>query len=152
MFICVALGVSAVSFWLFPIEEERVGLFLPNNAKYVSLGKQIYQKNCASCHGVNLEGQVPDWQSPGADGRLPAPPHDDTGHTWHHTDQILFDITKLGVAKAANLKNYESSMPAYEGVLSDKEIVAVLSYIKNSWPEETRNRHDELNKRFQERD
>ena len=152
MLICAALGVSAASLWLLPGEAERAGLFLPENAEYVLLGKQIYRGSCASCHGVNLEGQVPDWQSPGADGKLPAPPHDETGHTWHHADRVLFDITKLGVAKAANLKNYESSMPAYEGVLSDDEIVAVLSYIKSSWPEEMRNRHDELNKQFQERD
>lgn len=152
MLICAALGVTAVSLWLLSGEAERAGLFLPENSEYVLMGKQIYRGSCASCHGVNLEGQVPDWQSPGVDGKLPAPPHDETGHTWHHADRVLFDITKLGVAKAANLENYESSMPAYEGVLSDDEIVAVLSYIKSSWPEEMRNRHDELNKQFQERD
>ncbi len=152
MLICAALGITAAILWLRPGEAERAGLFLPENAEYVLMGKQIYRGSCASCHGVNLEGQVPDWQSPGADGKIPAPPHDETGHTWHHADRVLFDITKLGVAKAANLKNYESSMPAYEGVLSDDEIVAVLSYIKSSWPEEMRNRHDELNRQFQERD
>ena len=81
-----------------------------------------------------------------ADGRLPAPPHDAFGHTWHHPDDTLVRITKFGVAKAANLASYESSMPAYEGVLSDDEIVAALSWIKSQWPASIRVKHDEMNR------
>jgi S-disulfanyl-L-cysteine oxidoreductase SoxD len=36
-------------------------------------------------------------------------------------------------------------MPVYAGVLTDAEIVAVLSYIKANWPPDIRRRHDELN-------
>ena len=39
-------------------------------------------------------------------------------------------------------------MPIYDGVLSDKEIVAVLSYIKSQWPAEIQSRHDRLNQRL----
>jgi mono/diheme cytochrome c family protein len=92
-----------------------------------------------------LEGQ-PNWRERGPDGRLPAPPHDASGHTWHHPDELLFRITKHGVAKAANLKDYVSAMPAYDGVLSDAEIVAALSWIKAQWPADIRVRHDELNR------
>jgi hypothetical protein len=67
------------------------------------------------------------------------------GHTWHHPDQLLFDITKHGVAKAAKLKDYDSAMPAFAGVLSDAEIVAVLSWIKSQWPPEIRRRQEEMN-------
>jgi mono/diheme cytochrome c family protein len=76
---------------------------------------------------------------------MPAPPHDATGHTWHHSDQLLFDITKHGVAKAAKLKDYDSAMPAFAGALSDAEIVAVLSWIKSQWPPEIRRQQDEVN-------
>lgn len=41
----------------------------------LSLGEAVYKDTCAARHGASLEGQ-PDWQSPGPDGRLPAPPHD----------------------------------------------------------------------------
>ncbi|MEC9312241.1 MAG: cytochrome c, partial [Pseudomonadota bacterium] len=58
-------------------------------------GEVLYAENCASCHGAELQGQ-PDWRAPGPDGRLPAPPHDETGHTWHHSDRVLFGYTKLG--------------------------------------------------------
>ena len=80
-----------------------------------------------------------------AQGRMPAPPHDASGHTWHHPDQLLFEITKHGVAKAAKLKDYDSAMPAFAGVLSDAEIVAVLSWIKSQRPAETRRHQEEVN-------
>jgi hypothetical protein len=37
-------------------------------------------------------------------------------------------------------------MSAYDGVLSDAEIVAALSWIKAQWPADIRVRHDELNR------
>lgn len=91
------------------------------------------------------------WRTPGPDGLLPAPPHDETGHTWHHADPILFDITKLGVARAGGPDDHRFAMPAYEDILTDDEIIAVLSYIKNRWPEEIRNRHYALNRAYARR-
>jgi len=115
----------------------------PDNAALVASGKDIYVQDCASCHGVNLEGQ-PDWRIRNPQGFLPAPPHDPSGHTWHHTDQVLFDLTKFGPQKYAGA-DYKSDMPAYETTLSDDEIIAVLSYIKSQWPEKIRKRHDAMN-------
>jgi mono/diheme cytochrome c family protein len=116
----------------------------PDDVAVVAAGKQVYDRHCAACHGAKLEGQ-PDWRLRDASGRLPAPPHDASGHTWHHPDEVLFRIVKDGVAQAARLKDYQTAMPVYAGVLSDAEIVAVLSYIKANWPEDIRRRHDELN-------
>ncbi len=103
----------------------------------VQAGEKIYQTHCASCHGVYLEGQ-PDWRTRDASGLLPAPPHDATGHTWHHADDLLFEITKYGAAVIIGDKNYKTNMPVYKDILSDQDIIAVLSFIKNSWPEEQR--------------
>ena len=116
----------------------------PDDVATVAAGKQVYDRHCAACHGAQLQGQ-PDWRTRDASGRLPAPPHDASGHTWHHPDEVLFRIVKDGVAKTANLKDYQSAMPVYDGVLGDAEIVAVLSYIKATWPPDIRRRHDELN-------
>lgn len=60
-------------------------------------GAAIHAEACAACHGASLEGQ-PDWRSPGPDGRLPAQPHDETGHTWHYSDRVLMDIALRGTA------------------------------------------------------
>ena len=67
----------------------------PDNAEQVALGQQVYASFCAGCHGGNLEGQ-PNWQKRLPLGNFPAPPHDETGHTWHHADQWLFEIVKYG--------------------------------------------------------
>ena len=126
-------------------KPASAGLLKPDDVQVTALGRQVYATHCAACHGAKLEGQ-PDWRQRDAQGRLPAPPHDASGHTWHHPDDTLVRITKFGVAKAANLASYESSMPAYEGVLSDDEIVAALSWIKSQWPASIRAKHDEMNR------
>ncbi len=115
----------------------------PDDPRSVALGGEIYRRECAACHGANLEGQ-PNWRRRLANGRLPAPPHDETGHTWHHPDAQLFALTKYGPAALAG-NGYESDMPAYEDMLDDSEIVAVLSYIKSRWPDAIKRRHDQLN-------
>ena len=114
-----------------------------DDAELTALGRQVYTTHCAACHGARLEGQ-PNWRERDASGRLPAPPHDASGHTWHHPDEVLFRITKYGVAKAANLQDHASAMPAYEGVLSDREIVAVLSWIKAQWPTRVQRQQEEV--------
>ncbi|MBM2578151.1 cytochrome c [Jannaschia sp. Os4] len=129
---------------LRPAGAEAVRL-VPDDAEVVALGAQVYAAECAACHGAALEGQ-PDWRSPGPDGLLPAPPHDASGHTWHHDDATLFALTKHGLAGLMD-DAPPSGMPAYDGVLTDAEIVAVLSYIKSTWPADVRARHDAINER-----
>ena len=121
----------------------------PDDPAVVAAGQRVYVAECASCHGADLEGQ-PSWRERKADGRLPAPPHDASGHTWHHPDAQLIALTKYGPAAMAG-SGYESDMPAYQDQLSDEEIVAVLSYIKSTWPAEIRARHDALNQRAAQR-
>ena len=104
----------------------------------------LYGEHCASCHGENLEG-APNWRRVGEDGLYPAPPHDVSGHTWHHGDGLLFDYTKLGGEAALarrGVTDFESGMPGFAEVLTDDEIRDVLAYIKRTWPEEIR-RHQE---------
>ncbi|MEO0383181.1 MAG: cytochrome c [Pseudomonadota bacterium] len=141
----VLVGASA-GWWTWQGNQSQTGLLAVNDARILATGSELYAQQCAACHGANLEGQ-PNWQSRGADGLLPAPPHDETGHTWHHPTALLFAITKYGVAQAANLEGYESAMPAYDGILSDDEIEAVLAYIKNQWPEDLQERHTQLDER-----
>lgn len=115
----------------------------------VSLGSGIYAENCASCHGENLEGE-PNWRQRGIDGLLPAPPHDETGHTWHHADGLLFEITKQGPAALAG-NNYQSAMPGYGDVLKDAEIIAVLAYIKSRWPKDVQLQQAEISQKYRSR-
>ena len=132
----------AAAIWWALGERSPPSLLEPDNAAVVARGSVVYAQSCAACHGANLEGQ-PEWRTRLPSGRLPAPPHDADGHTWHHSDEVLFGITRDGVAKYA--PGHQSDMPAYAGVLSDADIRAVLSFIKSTWPANIRAMHDRVN-------
>lgn len=99
-------------------------------------GEAVYAVACAACHGANLQGEA-NWRSPGPDGRLPAPPHDASGHTWHHADRVLMDITMRGTAAVVG-GGYESNMPGFGDAYSEEELRDVLEGIKTHWPERER--------------
>jgi mono/diheme cytochrome c family protein len=99
-------------------------------------GAAVYAEHCAACHGARLEGQ-PEWQTPKPDGSFPAPPHDETGHTWHHGDRLLADYIARGgaaVLAEAGVTGFVSAMPAFGELLDAEDIAAVLAYIKSTWP------------------
>ena len=103
----------------------------------ILVGQMLYLDNCASCHGANLEGQS-NWKSPNVDGVPIPPPHDATGHTWHHSNALLFEYTKLGgnsALAARGVADFNSGMPAFESVISDDDIWNILAYIRSTWPE-----------------
>ena len=53
---------------------------------------------------------------------FPAPPHDATGHTWHHGNALLLDYTKLGgkaAPAARGVKRFDSGKPAFSEVISN---------------------------------
>ena len=143
---------SAAAAWLaFAGEEQQDAAATPveimgrvAGPDMIALGERLYAENCASCHGAELEGQ-PDWKRRLESGRMPAPPHDETGHTWHHSDADLFRLTKDGVAAVVG-GNYESDMPAFGDVLTDEEILAALAFIKSTWPERQRGYQAEITK------
>ena len=146
--ICAICATAvAVAAWMIlgPDQVEETMALKPGSPMVVEAGRQIYAEHCAACHGTDLEGQ-PNWRQRRADGMLPAPPHDLSGHTWHHPDAQLVELTKFGPQRFAG-PDYRSDMPAYDGQLTDTEIVAVLSYIKSTWPPEIRERHDQINAR-----
>lgn len=106
----------------------------------VANGKTLYGRYCLACHGANLEGQ-PNWRERDSAGYLPAPPHDQSGHTWHHADQQLFTIVKGGIAAIAGA-DYRTRMRAFGDQMSDDEIWSVLAYIKSTWPQEIIEAHN----------
>lgn len=91
-------------------------------------GAQLYALHCASCHGVNGEGQ-PNWKVTGADGKLPAPPHDQTGHTWHHPDGLLLQI----IADGGQIYSPNTGMPGFRDKMSPDQMSLVLKHIKGMW-------------------
>jgi len=142
----LVLGLSSVAKAHHQSQDEGSRLRYEDQSVLV-LGKTVYQQHCANCHGRNLEGQR-NWHKRNENGYLPAPPHDATGHTWHHADTLLFKMTKYGPKSIAG-EGYKTRMPAYENILSDHDIVAVLSYIKSQWPKKLIRIHNEQINRSQ---
>lgn len=147
----IAIMLAITLLWTAKDLHEAIfapkGFYIdPRDQSRVAYGRSLYVSHCAACHGSKLEGQ-PNWRERRADGRLPAPPHDESGHTWHHPDAVLFDITRNGMVPGRSApEDYESDMPAYAGILSDAEIIAVLAYIKSTWPSDVLDLQQEVNK------
>lgn len=114
----------------------------PSGPALAKAGRVVYQRSCASCHGARGEG-APAWQRPDRQGELPAPPHDSEGHTWKHSDGMLYRIVQQGWRDPFN-KTQRLTMPAFQGQLSRRETIAVISYLKTLWTPEQR--------RFQKRE
>ncbi len=137
-------GMAMVGVWLRPTSGNQVvinGTVVPPvptlNAERVAQGEALYAQYCASCHGPNLEGQ-PNWKQSLPDGSLPAPPHNASGHTWHHPDEKLLDITLRGGQVVYGDANYKSNMPAFGDKLSEADITALLDFIKSRWGKDQR--------------
>lgn len=110
--------------------------YIATNPEAYTLGQQVYIQNCASCHGENGEGQFPDApMQPDSTGRIGAPPHNGEGHTWHHDDELLYQIVREGGMGNAQMFY---PMPAFGEQLSEEEIEAVIFYIRTFWTEEQR--------------
>lgn len=112
------------------------------DAARVAAGQALYADNCASCHGAALEGQA-NWRKQDSEGYLPAPPHDASGHTWHHSTQQQFQVTKYGTAALVG-NGYKSRMVGFGDLLSDAQILDVLTYIKSTWPAEVIEMHNQV--------
>lgn len=129
-----------------PANASTIPVVLPAlDPGQIARGRQVYLQYCARCHGQNAEG-APSWQQPDARGNLPPPPHDDSGHTWRHSDAQLADIIRDGQRDLFN-KTSELTMPLFKDQLSEEEIAAVIAYFKSLWSPEHRMYQEEQNQR-----
>jgi S-disulfanyl-L-cysteine oxidoreductase SoxD len=102
------------------------------NGQIVAQGSALYSQQCAGCRGANLEG-VPDWRIPLRNGSFPAPPHDSSGHTWHHPDALLLSVIANGGDPAS-----KTTMPAFKDKLAADEMSAILTFFKSRWGKDER--------------
>ena len=123
--------ISASSYRPVTILETTVPPVPTLNPGSVATGKLLYAQYCASCHGGNLEG-ASEWKQPQPDGSFLPPPHDSSGHTWHHPDPVLIEI----ITNGGDPTLYNTKMPGFGDRLSESEIEAVLGYIKSNWNRE----------------
>lgn len=99
-------------------------------------GRVLYLKFCASCHGLEGEGQT-NWQKPNVLGELPAPPHNAQGHTWRHSDVDLFKMIADGWRDPFN-RTDRLTMPPFKDILTQDQISEIVDYLKTFWSVEQR--------------
>ena len=116
----------------------------------IKRGRQVYTANCATCHGDRAQGHADFGKTAdGPFGLHPPPPHDATGHTWHHSDGTLYEIIRDGGQSAYGIPGFQSNMPAFGGRTSDEEIRSVLTYFKSLWGEKERSFQAEVTRNDQ---
>lgn len=134
----VALGIALMALLAAcsPGPENIVVRLRQHTPDDIQQGRALYQQHCATCHGVKGEGQFPEAPlEPDATGRYGAPPHDETGHTWHHSDELLVRyVTEGGFADPTRFY----TMPTFEGQLDHFQAMQIIAYIKTLWTEEQR--------------
>lgn len=134
-----SLLLGGIVYWWFtwgpgasqPANTPMEGGIQPLDMEQVEKGRGVYQTNCAQCHGLRGEGQ-PNWRQRNPDGTYPAPPHDATGHTWHHSDGLLYRIVRDG-GQIYEDPGFKSAMPTFGDRLNPEEIRAVITYLKSLW-------------------
>ncbi len=106
-------------------QEKAQGPTSSNPPEYMMKGQIVYRKNCLACHQAN-GGGVPGMN----------PPLRNTDYVLGDKNRLL-DIIINGSNKGleVNGKTYSNAMPAHD-FLSDEEIAAVSSYIRNSFENE----------------
>jgi mono/diheme cytochrome c family protein len=141
--VCMSLLIAGAGMWWFiwrpgaqPPGEASPGLVQRLDPKEVARGQALYQANCAACHGQKAEGRL-FWDIRNPDGSYPPPPHDSTGHTWHHGDGLIYRYIRDGGQSIPSL-GVPTNMPAFGDRLSPQDIRAIITYFKSLWKPEHR--------------
>lgn len=106
----------------------------------VSRGGELYAEHCAVCHGVRAEG-ADRWRTRGADGKMPPPPLNGTGHGWHHPAAVLMHVILEGSPGG------RGNMPAWKGKLTGEDTASVIAWFQSHWPDEVYSAWHEIERR-----
>jgi mono/diheme cytochrome c family protein len=103
----------------------------PTEAPQLRRGAEVYEARCADCHGKAGEGA---FAGDASAGRRAIPPlAGNRAVTMHVADNAILAVIRGGFAPATAGNPRPFGMPPLGQDLTDAEIAAVVSYIRNSW-------------------
>ena len=126
--ILIAISMAASKIYYDRSQVDRLVFIDKTSQAQNNLGKALYQANCAFCHGDKLQGQ-PHWNKIYIEGKRPAPPLNASGNITLLSNRELFEVTKYGGQPFAP-PGYINEMPAFEMLLKDSEIWAILAFLR----------------------
>jgi mono/diheme cytochrome c family protein len=94
-----------------------------SSAQNIEMGSKVYATNCSSCHQANGKGMTGTFPPLAGNAVVTGP-----------ADKVM-DIVKNGLSGAITVNGgkFNGQMPAWKSTLSNDDIAAVISYIRNSW-------------------
>jgi mono/diheme cytochrome c family protein len=108
-------GMDHGAHWMAPKEAVARKNPVKANAASISRGKQLFQANCATCHGASGRGDGPVGKA------LDPKPADLTAMAGHHSDGDY----------AWKIANGRGAMPPWKGVLDDQQIWDVVNFVQS---------------------
>ena len=105
--------------WKVPLHKSKITNPIPADEVSIALGKEIFSRECVSCHGATGKGDG------SAANALSKKVSDLTNpKMWRQTDGALFYKTKIG----------RRPMPSYKELLMEDEIWHVVNYMRTLAP------------------
>ena len=96
------------------------------STEQAKVGLQLYQENCAACHGPEA-ASTSAWKTPDANGDYPPPPLNGSAHAWHHPLAVLDKVIRDGGVPLGGV------MPAWGEVLNAEQRLAVIAGFQSHW-------------------
>jgi mono/diheme cytochrome c family protein len=93
-----------------------------NQAAAAEAGKGIFTSDCSTCHGVNAKGD-----GPAAAALDPKPSNLAALQSILNDGYLLWRISEGGMQAP-----FDSAMPAWKGILSERQIWQVITYLRTS--------------------
>lgn len=117
------LHAMAVYLKDLPVQAEPVAVFEAAPAAQLDLGQRVYRQHCADCHGAQGEG---------ARGAYP-PLAGNRAVLMDSAVNVIQAVVSGGFAPATAGHPQPYGMPPFRTLLSDAEIAAVASHLRQSW-------------------
>lgn len=117
-----------------PTDSPQRAALIASNPD-LQTGQAVYELRCAHCHGYSGEGQLAATVANTEQlGMHTVPPHNASGHTWKHSDQLLRQVILNGIENPLD----HFAMPPFEGAVSETEIDQLIAYIRLWWTDDQR--------------